>query len=132
MEQSASCFPISPLLSFLDISLSLPLSLFFSLDRFSPALSWAIYFKTYRSPLTFLNSRSFKKLFHLHTYLFLKCGCAGERGQAGAVMGTERLVGCGGGRWAFVLPWAATWPCPGLQVPARLRVGEGRGAGDEV
>lgn len=46
-------------------------------------------------------------------------------------MGTERLEGCGGGRWALVLPRAATWPYPGLRASAWLSMGEGRGAGGE-
>lgn len=46
--------------------------------------------------------------------------------------GAEQPEGCGGGRWALLLPQAATWPYPGLQVSARPSVGERKGAEGEV
>ena len=47
-------------------------------------------------------------------------------------MGTERLEGCGGGRWVLVLARAVTRPYPGLQVSARPSVRESKGAGGEI
>lgn len=100
-------------------------SLFFPLDRFSPALSWAIYSRTYRSPLVFLNSRRFKKkLFHLRTCLSLRCegqgrGVGTEQGWEKAAGGARRWEVGAGDSLAVLRPYPGLWGSPWLSVRKR-------------
>lgn len=86
---------------------------FFSLDRFSPALSWAIYSRIYRSPLVFLNSRCFKnKSFSTFTPAYL-WDVRGQGQGVGMEQGWEKGAG-GAWRWGLVI----LWPCCGhIQSP---------------